>query len=410
MGVLTTQPLQDYVPSAPAYQIHCCKHSVPYSTESESSSTSTSTTTSTDDTTTLSSLPSIVPPPPPPRPVRDAATGMDATPPEGSKWDKRLALVPAVAVLAALLIGFELGTVSPMNSVASNPVKRTPDSQAGRALTKPFDPETLPPEPTMLSDAPLMPDEEVTLGTNMDSEETAVVPDVDLIPTNRERGNTSGFSTGPNVMELPFRRPAKPECGAAFYTYCSEARREFHYKASVNACVSSEPGTALQLCSRGSNRFASERDCDGSCVLAETPLEACLEKALFTACRRQDVLSGWWWFDGKACLAWDFPEGGCPANGSAVFATAERCTSRCTNTRYPPCTAPRAVPCPSGQLKFPFFAVDTPLVGKQGQGFGRRCVRLSTSVLSTRRCLTGANRFSSRTACEEACKKTPKVH
>ncbi|KAH9381678.1 hypothetical protein HPB48_021262 [Haemaphysalis longicornis] len=306
--------------------------------------------------------------PPPPRSVRDVATGMETSPLESRKWDKHLALVPAVAVLAALLIVLTLGTVATIKSVASNPVdKRIPDGESGLALPKPFGPEAPPPGPPLLPDAPSMPDEAVTSGTNTDTEEKAVVSGVD-------------FSSDLDVMRIPFRRPAKPECGAVLYTYCSEAHREFHYRASLNACVSSEPGAVLQLCSRGSNRFASLRDCEGSCVHAQPPLEACLEKTLFTTCRRQDVNSGsWWWFDGKACLAWDFPEGGCPDNGSAVFTTAELCMSRCTNPRYPPCTAPRAVPCPSGQLKFPYFAVGCPIGRTTGvwaplrSAVGERC-------------------------------------
>lgn len=57
---------------------------------------------------------------------------MDTNPLESRKWDKRLALVPGVAVMAALLIVLTLGTVVTINSVASNPVNNMiADGEAG---------------------------------------------------------------------------------------------------------------------------------------------------------------------------------------------------------------------------------------------------------------------------------------
>ncbi|KAL1478439.1 hypothetical protein MTO96_016277 [Rhipicephalus appendiculatus] len=202
---------------------------------------------------------------------------------------------------------------------------------------------------------------------------------------------------------MPFRRPAKPECGAVFYTYCRKSRREFLYRASLNACLAAADDRPAQLCNRGTNRFSSWRDCETRCVLAEPPHEACVDKTLLLGCRRQDVRSSWWWFDGRGCLAWNFPAGGCPANGSAVFATANQCMARCTNPRYPPCSAPRTVPCSSEQLKFPFFAAEAPSSAVQGR---RHCFRLTRRVLESHRCLTGANRFITKAACEQACKKS----
>ncbi|XP_037578895.1 uncharacterized protein LOC119461607 [Dermacentor silvarum] len=216
-------------------------------------------------------------------------------------------------------------------------------------------------------------------------------------------GNASGDSvTAEDLLALPFRRPAKPECGAVFYTHCRKPRREFLYRASLNACLATADDRPAQLCNRGTNRFTSWRECESSCVLTEPPLEACLDKTLLLGCRRQDVRTSWWWFDGRVCLAWNFPAGGCPANGSAVFATADQCTARCTNPRYPPCTAPRTQPCSSEQLKFPFFAAEAPSSAVQGR---RHCFRLTRRVLESHRCLTGANRFLTKAACESACKK-----
>ncbi|KAL3204272.1 hypothetical protein MRX96_041296 [Rhipicephalus microplus] len=217
-------------------------------------------------------------------------------------------------------------------------------------------------------------------------------------------GNASGDLVAvEDPLAMPFRRAAKPECGAVFYTYCRNPRREFLYRASLNACLAAADDHPAQLCNRGTNRFSSWRDCERKCVLTEPPHEPCEDKTLLVGCRRQDVRSSWWWFDGRVCLAWNFPAGGCPANGTAVFATANQCTARCTNRRYPPCTTPRTVPCSSEQLKFPFFAAEAP---SSAAVRGRRhCFRLTRRVLESHRCLTGANRFMTKAACEQACKK-----
>ncbi|KAL3223594.1 hypothetical protein MRX96_049703, partial [Rhipicephalus microplus] len=217
-------------------------------------------------------------------------------------------------------------------------------------------------------------------------------------------GNASGDLVAvEDPLAMPFRRAAKPECGAVFYTYCRKPRREFLYRASLNACLAAADDRPAQLCNRGTNRFSSWRDCERKCVLTEPPHEPCEDKTLLIGCRRQDVRSSWWWFDGRVCLAWNFPAGGCPANGTAVFATANQCTARCTNRRYPPCTTPRTVPCSSEQLKFPFFAAEAP---SSAAVRGRRhCFRLTRRVLESHRCLTGANRFMTKAACEQACKK-----
>ncbi|KAL3191383.1 hypothetical protein MRX96_059910 [Rhipicephalus microplus] len=204
-------------------------------------------------------------------------------------------------------------------------------------------------------------------------------------------------------MQPPFRSATrKPECGAVFYKYCLEPKHEFFYQASLNACVDSAAGDRpTQLCNRGPNRFASRRECEASCVQMKQPHEPCLDSTLFTECRRRDFRSSWWWFDGSACLPWSFPNGECPANGSTVFATAEKCNSRCTNS---PCAPPRSTPCASAELKFPFFAAEAPSSGSRGV---RRCLRLTRRLFEARRCLAGANRFSTRATCELVCKVAP---
>ncbi|KAL1478431.1 hypothetical protein MTO96_016270 [Rhipicephalus appendiculatus] len=214
---------------------------------------------------------------------------------------------------------------------------------------------------------------------------------------------TAGFLTTRSPLEQPFRRAtSRPECGAVFYKYCPEPKREFFYQASQNACVDSAVGDRpAQLCNRGTNRFASRRECLESCVLTEAPHEPCFNDTLFMECRRQDFRSNWWWFDGVMCLPWNFSNGECPAHGSTVFATAEQCTASCTNPLNSRCAAPRSAPCASSELKFPFLAVEAPSSGSRG---ARRCLMLTRRLFESRRCLAGANRFPTRAACELACK------
>lgn len=210
---------------------------------------------------------------------------------------------------------------------------------------------------------------------------------------------SGGFVTSENPA---LRRSTRPECGVVFYAYCQQPRQEFVYRASINACLATSDDHPAQLCNRGPNRFASWRECETNCVLTQPPREACLGETLLLGCRSKDVRTSWWWFDGRACRAWKFPWGGCPANGSAVFPTARQCTAHCTNPRYPACAAPRSAACGSAQLKFPFFAAVAPSSAVQG---GTRCYRLTRRVLESHRCLTGANRFLTKTACELTCKK-----
>ncbi|KAK8759091.1 hypothetical protein V5799_003283 [Amblyomma americanum] len=198
----------------------------------------------------------------------------------------------------------------------------------------------------------------------------------------------------------------KPNCQTVVYTYCTVARREFHYRPSVNACLATSLDPVVQLCARGKNRFASLADCEHSCVLGEHPRDACFQTPLFTGCNREDVRDSWWFYDGGRCHLWSFPSGTCPSNGSAVFATAAECAGKCVGHRgrqgYPPCVKPRAVPCERRHLRFPYFAHFSATEGRA------RCLRASAAVVSGHRCLTGGNRFPSLADCNEACaRKAP---
>nr|XP_050028101.1 mucin-5AC-like isoform X1 [Dermacentor andersoni] len=350
---------------------------------------------------------------------RDVATATDLPPGEhngnlpGVWMGGRLPLMVGAALLSALLVASAVATTVGITNRQSTTAPggadehRLRDAVAGLAATKPLLPGLPYTEYPLRHDPGVPADEAVTdaawkwpstASEPVDGDATVEQPAVGY-------GNASAsFVTAENPLEQPFRRSTRPECGVAFYTYCREPRREFVYRASINACLATGDDHPAQLCNRGPNRFASWRECERSCVLAQPPREACLDKTLLLGCRRQDVRTSWWWFDGRACLAWNFPWGGCPANGSAVFPTAGQCTAHCTNPRYPPCAAPRSAPCGSAQLKFPFFAADAPSSAVQVE---RRCFRLTRRVLESHRCLTGANRFLTKTACELTCKKPP---
>ncbi|XP_037501890.2 uncharacterized protein LOC119375942, partial [Rhipicephalus sanguineus] len=155
------------------------------------------------------------------------------------------------------------------------------------------------------------------------------------------------------VTLFPFGRP--PPCGAAYYTFCERPPREYHYRRAVNACVETDAVDAADVCNRGTNRFSSLDHCLKSCVSAEYPAEECFKRPLFTRCTRQDALSRWWHFEGKKCVAWTFPSGGCPANGSKVFTTAHECEKHCRH-HGARCRRPEVVACGRRHLKYPYFA------------------------------------------------------
>ncbi|XP_070394549.1 uncharacterized protein [Dermacentor albipictus] len=348
---------------------------------------------------------------------RDVATATDAPPSEhDSRWRKWMGgerlLIAGAALLSVLLVASAAATTASIvdrrSTAASVAGHRLRDGAAGAGVAPT---EPLIPGMVRFTESPRRDDagaNEASLGASWKTPPATSEPAEEDLTTEQPGaayGNASGdMVTAEDLLALPFRRAAKPECGAVFYTYCRKPRREFFYRASLNACLAAADDWPAQLCNRGPNRFTSWRECEASCVLMEPPLEACLDKTLLLGCRRQDVRIGWWWFDGRVCLAWNFPAGGCPANDSAVFATADQCKAHCTNPRYPPCAAPGTRPCSSEQLKFPFFAAGAPSSAVEG---GRHCFRLTRRVLESHRCLTGANRFLTKAACESACKKAP---
>ncbi|KAL1478430.1 hypothetical protein MTO96_016269 [Rhipicephalus appendiculatus] len=406
-----------------------CGHSPLMHTCGSTSTADSSATTSTSSSSTASSSgssdgASLLPPPvlrttskgiaaPKPKPCadectrRDVGTATDAVPRMYENWGDwmggRLPVMVGAALLSALLVASAVATtVAIMNrhsttaTGAADP-RNLPNGIAGLPPTEALAPGMSIPGSPLQDVLGATADEEAAEDAWKRPFNASKPSDGDSAadqPAIAHGNESGGFGTSEN--------PTRPECGVVFYTYCQQPRHEFVYRASINACLATSDDHPAQLCNRGTNRFASWSECETSCVLTQPPREACLGKTLLLGCRSKDIRTSWWWFDGRACQAWKFPRGGCPANGSAVFPTARQCTAHCTNPRYPACTTPRSAPCGSAQLKFPFFAAVAPLSAAHG---GTRCYRLTRRVLESHRCLTGANRFLTKTACELTCKK-----
>ncbi|XP_049272804.1 uncharacterized protein LOC125758998 [Rhipicephalus sanguineus] len=121
---------------------------------------------------------------------------------------------------------------------------------------------------------------------------------------------------------------------------------------------------------------------------------------MFTQCARRDVLSHWWYYDHSKCVPWSFPSGGCPANGSMVFATAKECEQRCRDPHNGPrCKRPGFVACGHHHLKYPYFAHLSSVDGRM------RCYRSSLATLRRHQCLVGENRFPNFGTCAVTCRQ-----
>ncbi|KAL3221515.1 hypothetical protein MRX96_050249 [Rhipicephalus microplus] len=177
------------------------------------------------------------------------------------------------------------------------------------------------------------------------------------------------------------------------------AQREFFYLPDTNMCYESN---GVNVCTRGTNRFATLEHCVHSCVSTTHPAGKCFGKPMFTRCARRDVLSDWWYYDHSKCVPWSFPSGGCPANGSMVFATAKECERRCRDPHHGPrCAKPDLVACGRRHLKYPYFAHVSSEDGRM------RCYRSSLATLRQHQCLVGENRFPNFGTCAVACRQKP---
>ncbi|XP_077489150.1 uncharacterized protein LOC144099940 [Amblyomma americanum] len=187
-------------------------------------------------------------------------------------------------------------------------------------------------------------------------------------------------------------------CSRHLYTHCTLPKKEFFYNVDQQSCVSAAEDT-VHVCNRGSNRFASLDICLASCVKGRQTSDRCYENTIFFPCSRQDVLYEPWYFDGKKCVAWSFPQGSCLSAGHrGVFRSWDECRRHCVLHPGPECdeAPPPAETCSPRQLRHPYFA------DMQSHG-GARCVNTSRRTLESQRCLIGSNQFSSMSACRRAC-------
>ncbi|KAL1418367.1 hypothetical protein MTO96_005739 [Rhipicephalus appendiculatus] len=195
----------------------------------------------------------------------------------------------------------------------------------------------------------------------------------------------------------PRRAVTHESCIRHVYTHCAHPRPEFYYSADRQDCVPAATDT-VHVCNRGSNRFTSMESCLASCVNGRHVSDRCYESTLFFPCARQDLLDVPWYFDGKKCVAWSFPQGTCLSVGRrGVYRSLEECRRRCVLRTDSECDeTPAAETCSARQLRHPYFA------DMQAHG-GARCVNASRRTLQSRRCLIGSNQFASLDACRRAC-------
>lgn len=202
----------------------------------------------------------------------------------------------------------------------------------------------------------------------------------------------------------------KPACGTPLFEYCPSRRLEFYYRRSVNGCVSTSSDKVV-LCNRGPNRFSSRENCRQNCIEKEQPAEKCQKTAVFSECTRQDVAETWWYYGGKYCQWWSFPNGRCPANGSDIFKSFNECSRRCdrdednvhqkhADGQRKLCRMPRSDVCDAEQLRFAYFA-DTSAASSGRSAL--RCRSVPTANQLNHRCLAGENRFQSARACRRTC-------
>ncbi|XP_070384682.1 uncharacterized protein [Dermacentor albipictus] len=192
------------------------------------------------------------------------------------------------------------------------------------------------------------------------------------------------------------------ECRRYYYTYCRQPAHRFHYDPERRVCVpTSEDGG--QLCNHGSNRFRSWESCRASCLQRDRVSDKCLDNTLFIPCTRKDIVTTFWYFDGRACTTWDFPRGNCPQSRAGVYETFRECFRQCkgkgreeAQADSARCSVPEPGACGLEELKYPFFA------DMQAEG-SARCSNASRAALLARRCLVGSNQFHSLDDCQGAC-------
>lgn len=117
-------------------------------------------------------------------------------------------------------------------------------------------------------------------------------------------------------------------------------------------------------------------------------MRAVATNGIFLFPDRQDVVDGQWFFDGRKCTRWGFPQGTClPAKHRGVFRSLHDCRRHCVHRWDRSCDeVPPAETCSMWQLRHAYFA------DMQAEG-GVRCVNASRQALLNRRCLSEATSF-----------------
>ncbi|KAL3186151.1 hypothetical protein MRX96_028273 [Rhipicephalus microplus] len=181
------------------------------------------------------------------------------------------------------------------------------------------------------------------------------------------------------------------------YTHCGLPKHEFCCSAYRKACVlaATDP---VHVGNHGSKWFASIKSCLASCVNGRHVSDRCYGSTLFFPCTRQDVLDVPWYFHGKKCVPWSFPQGTCLSVGRrGVYRSWEERRRRCVlRTEFESDETPAAETGSPRQLRHPYFA------DMQAHG-GARCVNVTRCALKSHRILIGPNQFDSLSACCGAC-------
>ncbi|KAL3172271.1 hypothetical protein MRX96_013245 [Rhipicephalus microplus] len=206
-------------------------------------------------------------------------------------------------------------------------------------------------------------------------------------------------TTGAHEKEdLQLRRVVTLEsCIGHVYTHSGHLKHEFHCSVYWKACVlaATDP---VHVCNRGFKWLSSIKSCFASCVNGRHVSDRCYVSTLFFPCTRQDVLDVPWYFHGKKCVAWSFPQGTCLSVGRrGVHRSWEECRRRCVLRTESECDeTPAAETGSPRQLRHPYFA------DMQAHG-GARCVNVTRRALKSHRMLIGSNQFDSLDGWGRAC-------
>ncbi|KAL3172272.1 hypothetical protein MRX96_013246 [Rhipicephalus microplus] len=190
-------------------------------------------------------------------------------------------------------------------------------------------------------------------------------------------------------------------CIGHVYTHCGHPKHKFYCSAYRKACVlvATDP---VHVCNRGSKLYTSIKSCLASCVNGRHVSDRCYGSTLFFTCipvsSLQDELDVPWYFHGKKCVAWSFPQGTCLSVGRrGAYHRWEECRRCCVLRTESECDeTPAAETGSPRQRRHPYFA-DMQALG------GARCVNVTRCALKSHRILIGSNQFDSLDVCCRSC-------